>query len=70
MEVAYLRSLKPAPSPRLMNGELSEAAWRGKRVFSDPKVGCALCHPGPLFTDGKRHVVVEGMPKKGRGWRF
>jgi DNA-binding beta-propeller fold protein YncE len=54
---AYLRSLHPAPSPRLVGGRLSAAAERGKQTFFDAEVGCARCHPPPLFTDCKTHDV-------------
>ena len=54
---AYLKSLQPAPSPRLVGGRLSTAAERGKQSFLDPEVGCARCHPAPLFTDRKTHDV-------------
>ena len=46
---AYLKSLKPVPSPRLVNDDLSPAAERGRTVFND--AGCAQCHPPGLFTD-------------------
>ncbi|HOC67241.1 MAG TPA: c-type cytochrome [Candidatus Hydrogenedentes bacterium] len=49
----YLKSMKPVPSPQLEGGALSEAATRGKEVFS--QAGCAVCHPEPLFTDLKLH---------------
>lgn len=45
----YLKSLKPDPSPYLVNGKLSPAAEHGKAVFA--KAGCITCHPPPLFTD-------------------
>jgi len=48
---AYLQSLAPIPSPRLVNGRLSAAAERGERLFLSPRTGCADCHPPPLFTD-------------------
>ena len=49
---AYLRSLEPAPSPYLLpDGSLTESALRGKALFHNPAVGCAQCHPAPLFTD-------------------
>jgi DNA-binding beta-propeller fold protein YncE len=54
---AYLRSLEPEKSPYLVNGELSPKAKKGKKVFEDAKVGCAQCHPGPLFTDMKLYDV-------------
>jgi len=53
----YLQSLTPIPSPHLVNGQLSAAAKRGQKVFSDPAVGCAECHPPSRFTDLKRQPV-------------
>jgi len=53
----YLKSLKPEPSPYLQNGELSEAARRGKALFDSPETGCSACHPEPLFTDMAMHNV-------------
>ncbi|MDF7806143.1 beta-propeller fold lactonase family protein [Pontiellaceae bacterium B12219] len=63
---AYLKSLKPVPSPYLENGELSRAALRGKTIFDS--IGCAHCHPAPLFTDLKMYDLGtttgpdEGLP--------
>jgi YVTN family beta-propeller protein len=54
---AYLKSLRPVPSPYLVDGRLSPAAQRGKQLFFDKKVGCAVCHPEPLYTDKKAHDV-------------
>ena len=53
----YLKSLEPAPSPRLVNGKLSEPAARGRQLFMNPKLGCAHCHPPPLFTDLRAYDV-------------
>jgi len=53
----YLKALEPVPSPYLVNGELSEAAKRGKELFFSERVGCATCHPEPLYTDLKMHDV-------------
>ena len=53
----YLKSLKPVPSPYLIDGKLSPAAERGRKLFFDPKVGCAKCHPEPLYTDMKMYDV-------------
>lgn len=50
----YLRSLRPVPSPRLVDGELSPAARRGKVLFDK---SCATCHSGPHYTDGKLYPV-------------
>ncbi len=54
---AYIKSLKPVPSPRLINGRLSEAAKRGEKLFKSRRAGCAECHPGPLFTDLQSYDV-------------
>ena len=51
----YLKSLKPVPSPSLINDKLSKAALRGKSIFQ--RVGCADCHPAGLFTDLRQHDV-------------
>lgn len=49
---AYLDAMKPARSPFVSKtGELSEAARRGKELFFSREVGCAKCHPEPLYTD-------------------
>ena len=53
----YLKSLRPVPSPHLIDGKLSAAAQHGQRLFESEKVGCANCHPAPLFTDLKLHNV-------------
>ena len=51
----YLKALQPVPSPYLVDGKLSEAAERGKQIFS--RVGCTDCHAAPLYTDLKMHDV-------------
>lgn len=55
----YLRALRPEVSPYLENGKLSRKAERGKKHFVD--YGCAVCHSGPYFTDGKLHPVGTGI---------
>lgn len=54
----YLKSLKPAPSPHLVNGRMSDGARRGEKVFK--KAGCADCHPAPLFSSLKPYDVGTG----------
>jgi len=49
--------MEPEASPHLIDGRLSENALRGKRLFEDPKVGCARCHPAPLYTSLQTHDV-------------
>jgi hypothetical protein len=65
---AYLKSLKPDPSPHLVNGKLSKAARRGSRVFQ--KAGCAACHPPGLFTDQKAYDVGTHAPWEKPGLEF
>ena len=55
----YLKALKPIPSPLRVNGKLSGAAKRGKKIFG--KVGCAKCHPAPLYTDMQKYNVGTGL---------
>ncbi|MBA7710092.1 hypothetical protein ES703_119022 [subsurface metagenome] len=54
----YVKSLKPVPSPCLVNGRLSRSARRGRKVFD--KAGCASCHKGPLYTDLQKYDVGTG----------
>ena len=58
----WLKSLKPAPSPHLVNGRLSEAARRGEKLFNQPDTGCANCHEAPLFTDLHSYNVGTRNP--------
>ncbi|MEI6782511.1 MAG: c-type cytochrome [Verrucomicrobiota bacterium] len=53
----YLISLKPVPSPLLTKGRLSASARRGEKIFKDPTVACATCHPSGLFTDLRPYDV-------------
>ena len=54
---AYLQSLRPAPSPRLVEGRLSPAAERGQKLFHSERIACHRCHPAPLYADLKSHNV-------------
>jgi YVTN family beta-propeller protein len=54
---AYLKSLAAAPSPHSRRGELRDAAERGKRLFGEAALGCARCHPAPLYTDCQMHAL-------------
>jgi len=55
----YLKSLKPVPSPHLVDGKLSEPAERGQKIFE--KAHCASCHTGQYYTDLKQHDVGTGQ---------
>ncbi|HUT09696.1 MAG TPA: hypothetical protein VMY42_04310 [Thermoguttaceae bacterium] len=61
---AYLESLRPVPSPHLVDGQLSPAAERGRTLFHSPRVGCHRCHPGPLYTDLRLHDVGTRSPRE------
>ena len=53
----YLKSLEAVPSPHLVNGQLSEAAKRGKELFFSERLACDQCHPEPLYSDLQMHDV-------------
>ena len=61
----YLRSLKPLPSPYLVNGELSEKAREGRKVYE--KYGCGSCHVGEYYTDMRTHRIGEDVEFE-QGW--
>lgn len=50
----WLKSLKPATSPFLINGKLSETALRGKIQFD---THCLSCHSGPYYTNQQQYQV-------------
>jgi cytochrome c peroxidase len=66
--VAYLRWARHRPSPfhRRPDGSLDAAASRGRELFEDPRVGCAACHPAPLFTNQRLHDVGTRTPEDRR----
>ena len=51
----YLKSLRPTPSPYLVDGELSEQAQIGKKLFD--QAGCINCHSGAYYTNLKSYDV-------------
>lgn len=61
---AYLRSLRPVPSPYLVDGRLSPAAERGRELFHSERVACHRCHPAPLYSDLKSHNVGSQSPRE------
>ena len=63
----YLKSLQPVPSPYLVNGKLSAAAERGKKVFE--KARCASCHQPPLYTTLQK-AGWEEDPETGQYFQF
>lgn len=73
----YLAGIAPVPSPHLEGGRPGAAARRGERHFQS--LGCAACHPAPLYTDLRSHDIgtTRGMdsgkpvdvPSLLEGWR-
>jgi len=64
---AYLKSLEPVPSPHLAaGGGLSPSAERGRRLFFSERMGCATCHPAPLYTDLRTYDVGSRGPEDRR----
>jgi len=61
----YLKSLRHVPSPYLVNGELSEKAKEGRKVFE--KLKCNECHSGPYYTDLKMHRIGDDIEFEA-GW--
>lgn len=58
----YMKLLEPVPSPYLVDGRLSSAAERGKKLFFNEEVGCSRCHTGPLYTDTQMHDIGSKSP--------
>jgi mono/diheme cytochrome c family protein len=55
---AYLKQLEPSPNPFRRTSEVSQqAVARGRELFTSSEIGCADCHSGPSYTDGKIHDV-------------
>lgn len=61
----YLKSLKAVPSPYLVNGQLSEKAKEGKKVFD--KLKCGDCHNGEYYTDMQMHRIGDDIEFE-KGW--
>lgn len=62
---AYLKSLRPVQSPYLVDGQLSEKAKKGQKVFE--KLNCNSCHSGPYFTDLKTYRIGKDVEFE-KGW--
>ncbi len=61
----YLKSLRPVPSPYLVNGEMTRKAKEGRKVFE--KHNCGSCHSGPYYTDMKMHRIGTDIEFE-KGW--
>jgi len=59
--IAFMKTIDAPPSPfRPADGAPAGPIERGRTVFSSERAGCARCHGGPTFTDGKIHDVGTG----------
>ncbi|MGL4781049.1 MAG: YVTN family beta-propeller repeat-containing protein [Bacteroidales bacterium] len=61
----YLKQLRPVPSPYLTDGKLTPKAEKGRKVFDN--LGCAECHSGPYFTNGKMYRIGDDVEFE-NGW--
>jgi YVTN family beta-propeller protein len=61
----YLRSLKPVPSPYLVNGKLSTKVIAGKAVYN--RIGCNYCHSGEYHTDLQMYRIGKDIEFE-KGW--
>ncbi len=61
----YLKGLVAVPSPRLVDGQLSELAVKGQKVFN--RLKCNECHSGPYYTDMRMYVIGDDVEFEA-GW--
>lgn len=61
----YLKKLKAVPSPYLVDGQLSEKAKQGQKVFQ--KLKCDECHNGEYYTDMQMHRIGDDIEFE-KGW--
>ncbi len=61
----YLKGLKAVPSPYLVDGQLSEKAKQGQKVFR--KLKCDECHNGEYYTDMQMHRIGDDIEFE-KGW--
>ena len=68
---SYLKGLQPVVSPyRKPDGSLTDAALRGEKLYNDPQIACAKCHPGPLLTNLQMYDVGTSRPFDQGALRF
>jgi hypothetical protein len=63
---AYQNTILPPPNTSAANAEAiaNGSVERGAQVFL--RAGCASCHSGPAFTDGRVHGIAEIGTNSGR----
>lgn len=62
---AYLKSLQPVPSPYLVDGEFSEKAKLGEKIYKELK--CDDCHNGSYYTDLMMYRIGDDI-EFDQGW--
>ena len=69
---AYMAFLTLTSNPNLApNGDFTDAALRGRKLFHSESTGCANCHATPLYTDRQRYDVgTGGHPDERKGPDF
>jgi cytochrome c peroxidase len=54
---AYLRNLAPVKLLASGRAAVAGSVARGRALFHNPAVGCAVCHPSPLYSDLNQYDV-------------
>ncbi len=62
---SYLTGIEAEPSPYLVKGKLSAKARKGYKLFKE--WGCAECHNGQFYTDGKKYHIGKDV-EFDEGW--
>ncbi len=55
--------LATIPAPRAPRTVDEAAVARGKRLFQSEATGCATCHSGPAYTNGKAYELAHDIDK-------
>ena len=58
LQTYLLDGLRAPPNRHRADASNAAARARGAKLFFDPDIGCAGCHPPPSYTDGKQHIVA------------
>ena len=51
------------PKPRTPTVDNASAVARGEKLFESDATGCATCHSGALFTNGKSYDLADDLDK-------
>jgi mono/diheme cytochrome c family protein len=67
---AYLANLAPVKLNESERAAVAGSVERGRALYNDPAVGCAACHPAPLYSDLKQYDVGTGKFRGGTEEKF